>query len=417
MDKKKIFLITSVFPYSTGEEFIETEVIYWSKNKELQLTIIPLNIDNKGRRNIPSNINIDVSIGEKNKHNYSNRLKYFFMVCYCSIFYKEFFSQVVFKPKRILLFASSLSRYKKYYHLFDQYFARNGCKKTDIYYTFWHNEITYALESLKSRYGFTLVSRIHGGDLYEERKTHCYMPLKRFFSKNIDKIYTISKTARKYLEENYGIDDDLIKFSPLGVDDFKIESLPSENDKFYIVSCSSLISIKRIDKIIDSIALLSIEKPKIEIKWSHIGSGRLKEGLKNYAVSQLGKIANVTFDFLGSLKNKEVYEYYKNNSVDVFINVSESEGVPVSIIEAMSCHIPVVAPSVGGISDMLKSNVNGVLLGRKPTINEIANSLEDIKYFKNSEIRRNSFNCYLKKYSANKNYNNFISDMIACSKE
>lgn len=61
------------------------------------------------------------------------------------------------------------------------------------------------------------------------------------------------------------------------------------------------------------------------------------------------EIVNVAYNFVEYLNNEEVYTFYRNNRVDVFLNVSESEGVPVSIMEAMSCHIPTIAPDVGGM--------------------------------------------------------------------
>ena len=64
-DKKKVFLITSIFPYSTGEEFIQTEILYWSTKKEIQLIILPLNLDSHRKRNIPYGINLDISIAKK----------------------------------------------------------------------------------------------------------------------------------------------------------------------------------------------------------------------------------------------------------------------------------------------------------------------------------------------------------------
>lgn len=50
------------------------------------------------------------------------------------------------------------------------------------------------------------------------------------------------------------------------------------------------------------------------------------------------------------LGNQLVYDFYRNNDVDVFVNLSESEGIPVSIIETISFGVPVVATDVGGNS-------------------------------------------------------------------
>ena len=131
--------------------------------------------------------------------------------------------------------------------------------------------------------------------------------------------------------------------------------------------------------------------------------------LVQLAHDKLDKLVNVEFEFKGYFQNRAIYDFYKNNKIDLFMNVSESEGVPVSIMEAMSCHIPIVAPDVGGISDMLISNVNGVLLSSEAKVIEIAQALEKIEMFKSDKIRNNSYEIYQDKYSAKKNYTLFLA--------
>jgi glycosyltransferase involved in cell wall biosynthesis len=66
--------------------------------------------------------------------------------------------------------------------------------------------------------------------------------------------------------------------------------------------------------------------------------------------------------------------FYKDNPVDVFLNVSESEGCPVSAQEAASCGVPIVATDVGGNSEVA-TEANGFLLPPNPTPDEIAETL------------------------------------------
>jgi len=89
--------------------------------------------------------------------------------------------------------------------------------------------------------------------------------------------------------------------------------------------------------------------------------------------------------------------------------VSESEGVPVSIMEAMSCHIPIVSPNVGGISDMVIDGVNGFLLTNKCEVDEIVNALKSIKFYKNNAVRDKSYEFFLEKYHATTNYKLFLN--------
>ena len=45
----------------------------------------------------------------------------------------------------------------------------------------------------------------------------------------------------------------------------------------------------------------------------------------------------------------------KENNFDLHINLSEYEGIPVTIMESMSLGIPVIATDVGGVSGLLQT--------------------------------------------------------------
>jgi glycosyltransferase involved in cell wall biosynthesis len=406
----KIILITSSFPYLSGEQFLETEVKYYTKHKDVEFTIMPINSHDKMRK-IDKSIKLDTYLIDNMNKSILQRLFYLCKSMFSKLFYKEIISNKVYSLTKLKSFAGSISAYQNYYDLFDKYFENKKDLSNTIIYTYWHDTFTYALQSLKQKYKFKLVSRIHGYDLYKERRKHNYMPLKVHFTENIDRIYTITESATDYLVKNYGFKRDILKLSRLGVDDLNIISRPSPEYVFHIVSCSFLVPVKRVDKIIHSLYILSEKLRNTKLKWTHIGSGPLEEKLKHIANKRLSKKRNVEFNFLGHLDNKDVYNFYKNNKVDVFINVSESEGVPVSIMEAMSCHIPIVASNVGGIRDMIENGKNGILLSNKCEIDEIVNALEVTKFFKKANIRKRSYEIYLDKYNAYKNYNNFINDL------
>ena len=47
--------------------------------------------------------------------------------------------------------------------------------------------------------------------------------------------------------------------------------------------------------------------------------------------------------------------------MDIYLSTSEFEGLPIAMLEAMSCEVPVVATRAGGIGEMVQHGVQGFL--------------------------------------------------------
>ena len=99
------------------------------------------------------------------------------------------------------------------------------------------------------------------------------------------------------------------------------------------------------------LAMLNAEKELVKAK--------ANQGLQ---VSLNGQLGFMQTDFMGNVSNSDVIDFYRKTPVDLFVNVSDTEGLPVSIMEAISFGIPVLATDVGGVSEIVKINFNGELL-------------------------------------------------------
>lgn len=407
--KKVVVLITNTFPYSPGEEFLETEIKYWIQRNDIQLIIMPKNKTNI-LRVLPGSIILN-DLLHKNNHLNKNNFKSIIKILMSSIFYKEIFTNFIINPKKLKYTLISCRDFLFFREILKEYIQKKNSQEI-LFYSYWHTEVCYALQSLKrENKHIKVISRIHGFDLYQERRPNNYMPLKKQFLSNIDKIYTISEKAKDYLINTYYCNQNIVKISKLGVEDHNIITSSNKENILHIVSCSYLNDIKRIDKIINSLSILSSNNPQILYKWTHIGDGKLYEELYQMAINEFKDLQNISFNFIGHLDNDDVYQFYKKNNIDVFINVSKSEGVPVTIMEAMSCHIPIIAPNIGGISEMIRSGYNGLLLSNNCMINEIVAAFININFFKNVRIRKNSYELYFQHYFADKNYKKFIEDI------
>jgi len=90
-------------------------------------------------------------------------------------------------------------------------------------------------------------------------------------------------------------------------------------------------------------------------KFLIIGRGELEKELKK-ETHYLGIASHIKF--LGF--RNDVKELLK--IMDVFVLCSLSEGLPLSLIEAMASRVPVVATNVGGIPEGIEDDVKGFLV-------------------------------------------------------
>jgi colanic acid/amylovoran biosynthesis glycosyltransferase len=416
--RKKLILVTENFPFTLNyETFLETEIRYLAEQAYFDVVVMPISL-HEVQRDLPPNITLDLRLArclrKKQPLIESVRGKLFYML---KAFTQKLFRNElrltggtrISKMKELLL---ALRRFELYYACFKTLLRDNSVGTADaVFYTYWYTEATYALQALKPFFGHKVITRTHRYDLYEEETFTKYMPLRRQFVKDIDRIYTITDSAIDYLSSTYGIDKKNIMTSRLGVDDKQIISKPTEENEFHIVSCSALRPVKRVDLIIDLLEKLASHYPGVSFLWWHIGAGPLDKEIETYADDKLSGKNNLQYRLLGMLSNEEVYAFYGSQAIDVFINASESEGVPVSIMEAMSCHIPVVASNVGGISDMIQDGYNGKILSGKPDADGFFAAFTDLSFFKDKTIRANAYSVFRNKYLASDNYRGFISSL------
>lgn len=73
----------------------------------------------------------------------------------------------------------------------------------------------------------------------------------------------------------------------------------------------------------------------------------------------LKKTAGSNVQFAGSVDSQNTHLYY--SAADVLVNTSLSEGFPLTILEGMASGLPIVAPDVCGIPEIIQDGVNGIL--------------------------------------------------------
>lgn len=267
-------------------------------------------------------------------------------------------------------------------------------------YSYWFYDTAIVATKLAEKLDGKSVSRAHGYDLYEYLYGTDYLPFKRYIM-NKSQVYTCSKQGSEYLKNRYPDYVKKIEHSYLGTLDHGVSD--KKSDKIQILTCSNIKEIKRLDLLIDTLYVL--KSRGIEFEWTHYGDGNLKEYIMGLAKDKLKE----NYRFMGVLQNKELMQEYSKNYYDVFINTSFNEGLPVSIIEACSFGIPVVATNVGGTSEVVIDGYNGYLVERDADASVIADKVMQLLRNEDYPIfRKNSRKIWEDNFNAVNNYTDFI---------
>lgn len=145
-------------------------------------------------------------------------------------------------------------------------------------------------------------------------------------------------------------------FIPNGVDTniFRPGDSNAQDDAFNVLYTGRLTEDKGADLLLKIIGYVN-EKLKIRnIKFTICGAGPLKSLVKETAE----KYDNV--EYLGFVPSEIFPQIY--GKADLFLIPSKSEGMPLRLLEAQSCGLPIVGSKIPGITDVIREGINGVLI-------------------------------------------------------
>ena len=165
----------------------------------------------------------------------------------------------------------------------------------------------------------------------------------------------ICPTVKKTIEKEFGINSKKIPVVKNGID---IERFfPSKevdtNERIQIISVGTLYWIKNQELAIK--AVCALHKKGLNVSLEIVGDGVDREKLQKLIMD---KKAEDYITLHGRKKNVE--DYLKK--ADIYISASKTEGLPLSILEAMACGLPIVATAVGGVVDIVHNSVNGYVV-------------------------------------------------------
>lgn len=278
-------------------------------------------------------------------------------------------------------------------------------EEDSIWYTYWFNDWTSIL-AWKRRLGWKnrLVTRAHGFDFDEAQRASGYHPFRHCEMQDVNQVVQISDYGKHYMLKQLGKDLPISR-SYLGSKDCGEGPINADN-VYTLVTCSNLVPLKRLQ-----LMPLLLSHIGIPFQWIHFGGDDAR--LASLAALTQNYLDATQFEFKGLKSNSEILEYYSENAVDVFMNISEMEGLPFSMIEASSFGIPLMGCAICGVPEIVNEDT-GLLIPKDFDPKEVAKQLE-LKLqttFRDKLFRSGVREFWKKNFRADNNYPDFISNNL-----
>ncbi len=172
--------------------------------------------------------------------------------------------------------------------------------------------------------------------------------------KNADVITAVSHSCAKELKREYTINKEITVVNN-GVDTNFFIPTKNKKKEDYILYTGRLETRKGLIDFIESAKYVCREYDSI--KFVLTGKGTIKKYLER-KINELG-LKN-DFCFAGFVGRPRLLEYYQNAAI--YVLPSYYEGLPTTLLEAMSCGIPSIATDVEGSSELIKDGETGLLV-------------------------------------------------------
>lgn len=402
MSTQKLIIFTDSYPYGSAEPFLQNELEYLSGAYE-EIKIVPLSYGtSREARRVPGNVSFTLPVMSNSKAKGELLIKGVFNVAPFWAYVCDLFASRSFLSVRkcwswgigLLLARAVLSGKQVQMLLHD--------KGYNTLYFYWGVRSSFIIPLIPASVIKKIAVRFHGSDTYEETNGG-YIPLRSRQLAKIDRAYFCSEYGKRYVEAKYPFVKRVSEVSRLGVHE-RGESASSTDGILRIVTISNMVPIKRLDLLANALRMV-----KQQVEWVHIGDGEAAGVVKSIA-EQFP--AHVKAHFLGRMANADVITFLKEHPADLFVNVSSSEGVPVSIMEALSMGIPVVATAVGGTPEIVDAEV-GELLPANISSSELAAVIDGIgEKIAHQNLRANAKRRWRERCNADTLYRQFSISIL-----
>ena len=398
--KANLLILTNNFPNAplTSEGWLADEIVY-SYSFFNSIYILP-EINSDVHIDLPKNCSVvKLKLEKHTTLNFREILNCFYIV------FSDFF-EYSSKINFLKAFRNNLALIK-YLTIKAKKISKQSSifQSTIIVYAYWADNLLTTACIMKQLYKpCKIVSRAHGFEIFEEQTKYHVVPFRKFQSRFSDKIFADSKKGYSHLLQKQPLSN-IFTSSYVGTIDNGM-AVFNENKIFTIITCSHIRNVKRLHLMSDILEHISFP-----IIWNMIGIGSDFELVK-LTNSKLPK--HIVINYIGNLTNKEVLNFYKTHHANLFVSLSYSEGLPVSMMEALSFGIPIMSTDVGGCSEICNDNT-GILIPKDFDAKKVADKITEFKNSKknNLEFRIQCRDYWNKNFNAETNYSHFSKEIAS----
>jgi glycosyltransferase involved in cell wall biosynthesis len=221
----------------------------------------------------------------------------------------------------------------------------------DLFHAHFAKEAAQKARELSLEYDVPFSFTTHGYDIYRK-------PPPDFCERAMAAcaVITVSQSNAAFMQRTFGLPRSHIHVIPCGVD--TNEFVPRKDGPSpqppRIVCVARQVEVKNLALLLEACALL--QQRNVSFRCLMLGDGPMRKELLAKR-KDLGLEALI--DMPGAASQEQVLHAWQAAAVGVL--TSHNEGMPVCLMEAASCGVPVVATRVGGVSEMVDHGVTGLL--------------------------------------------------------
>jgi glycosyltransferase involved in cell wall biosynthesis len=223
-------------------------------------------------------------------------------------------------------------------------------------YSYWRGGATLALARwAAARPGRAAITRVHRFELYDEAFSPPFQPWTSVYA-GLQATVVIAEHGRRYLLQR-GVPAERLHLARLGTPPMPA-ARASDDGTWRVLSVSFLRPEKRVPLLAAALVRLARQRPGQAIAWTHLGDGPERSAVRAAAAAAPG---NLTVHLRGAVDPAAVRRHYADAAVDLFVQASASEGLPVAVMEALGAGVPVLATDVGGVAEAVDDEVGALL--------------------------------------------------------